>query len=375
MNPYRAYIKADPLENPEVIADLSRRLISQNITPIVTERNHKEILDPEPFLYFRNPYIRIHNEKQVLDFHHKNRNFPYVMARNGEILSVSILGTSDCGFFSLQTIDYYNPKIEALPILIGTHQRPIYFRLTLNSLLFNLKLPGQKIYIVLSNPDEETKNIALEAMKANDQIQVVLSEKNLKFAFANFGSKFFKLSKFIHFEDDGIFPENVRYHIPFWTKQINYRSQTTDLVTFRIFEGNWNSNFFNSTFHHTGEQIKVPETSLWHYTKTKPKTINPIGGMGMVIDSETMYKNFVPPNYNNTDHSIYYESKTICIVNVPIYHIGANTEMDYPLYMKNKTNYAVDRMQTGVDLRTKETQTIDLSISLKDHINGKSETK
>lgn len=365
---YRAYIKSDPLENPEVIGDLSRRLISQNIIPIVTERSYKEILDPDPFLYFRNPYIRIYNERTVLDFHYKNRNFPYVMARNGEILSISTFGTGDCGFFSLQTIDYYNPKIEALPLLIGTHQRPIYFRLTLNSLLFNLKSPEQKIYIVLSDPDEETKNIALEAMKSSDQIQVVISEKNLKFAFANFGSKFFKLSKFIHYEDDGIFPENVRYHIPFWTKQLNYRSTTTDLVSFRIFEGNWNSNFLNSTFYHCSQHPKIPDSSLWHYTKTTPKTITPIGGMGMVINSETMYKGFVPPNFNNTDHSLYFESKTICIVNVPIYHIGANSEIDYPLYMKNKTNYAVERMQTGTDLRTKESKTIDLAIDLKDYL-------
>jgi len=356
----RAYIKADPLEDPEVLENLFKRLLAQNIQPILTEKNWKNIIEPEPFLFFRNAYLRLNNEIAIAKFHAENKHFPYLLASNGEVISVNSTAPGDCGFILHQNIEHYQPQIDPLPILLGTHQRPLYFKLTLNSLLFNLKLPKQKIYIVLSQPDEETKNIALEALKF-DQVEVVLSENNLKYAFANFGAKFFNLSKFIHYEDDGILPENTRYHLPFWTCQLNHRSKTADLVTFRIFEGNWSSSFYRSAFFLQSEQITILPDILWHYTKPSRKTITPIGGMGMVIDSQTMYKNFKPPSYNSSDHVIYFNAKIICLANVPIYHIGANYDMDYPLYNKKKENTNVDKMQTGTNLRTRESKIIDLS--------------
>ena len=55
---YKAYIYADPVEDPLVIEDLCSRLRKQGITPYLTERSWKNIFSKEPFLYFRNPYIR-----------------------------------------------------------------------------------------------------------------------------------------------------------------------------------------------------------------------------------------------------------------------------------------------------------------------------
>ena len=358
---YRAYIKADTLEDPEVLQNLTQRLATQGITSVFTDKDWKEIIDPAPVLYFRNPYLRYTDELQVIKYHHEHPETPYIAA-DGEIISVNNIATGPNSFRANRRITYYKPAISPLPILMGTHQRPLYLKLTLNSLLYSIRaIPEQKIYIVMSQPDEETKKIVTETLKEYPQVEAVLSEENLRYAFANFGSKFYNLQKFIHHEDDGILPQNLEYFIPFWTQQLHHRHNTANLVTFRIFEGNWTTTFHKSEFLARSEQIQIPNKILWHYSKPTFKTIVPIGGMGMVIDSETMYKDFKPPSYNNSDHGVYFSSKIICIVNIPIYHIGANYEVDYPTYAAKKQNTAVNPLQKGMDLRSGVSRTIDLT--------------
>lgn len=354
----RAYIQTDPLEDSEVLNSLMERLSIQGLTPTLTDKNWKDIWDPEPFLFFRNAYIRFPNEKLIIEFHSKNKDFRYICSKNGEIVSVSSTGKENT--FNLNNIEttYYEPKIEPLPILLGAGQRPLYFRVALNSILANIKSSRQKLYIIASKPDEETKKIVEESLKYSF-VEAVISDNNLKYAFSNFGTKFFGLKKFILHEDDGILPENTHYHLPFWTSQLNHRSTTADLVGFRIFEGNWRPDFFVSSYYHNNKLINLP-TKIISYIKPQLSEITPLGGMGVVIDSELKHRNYSSPTYCTTDSSFIKAANSICFINLPIYHIGANYMMDYPDYSQNKMNTDVDQFQTGTNMRTKQSKTIDL---------------
>lgn len=364
---YRAYIKSDPHEDPEVLDSLISRLQIQGIEPVITDKDWKNIWNPDPFLFFRNAYIRFDREIIVAKFHAENRHIPYITTNNQELISVNPSASGSCYFKGKLISYYYEPKIEPLPVLVSANQRPMYFRLTINSILSNLNSPKQKLYIVASKPDPETKSIVEELLKSTKvQVEAVISKENLCYAFCNFGTKFFGLKKFIQFEDDGILPENTSFHIPFWTSQMNHRSTTANLLNFRTYEGNWRPNFYVSDFYYKNNLMKLPTTELWHYFRPNGKEIIPIGGNGIVIDSERMYKNFQPPNYNMTDREFILSANAICMVNIPVYHIGANYMMDYPAYHKNKQNTSVDRYQMGTDMRTGQIKEIDLGVDWKD---------
>ena len=95
--------------------------------------------------------------------------------------------------------------------------------------------------------------------------------------------------------------------------------------------------------------------------------IIPMGGMGMVIDSKKSYRDFQPPGYHTSDHNLYHNSSQTCLLNVPIYHVGANYQMDYPTY-KTGTSPQVDRIQVGVDLRSGEEKIVDLGTNYSDSV-------
>jgi hypothetical protein len=378
---YHAYIRADPREDPEVIQNLKDKLVAQNIRPIVTEQHWKNIQTLVPFLYFRNPYIRFDGEEAAIKYLITHPKVVYLKTQNHDIVGVSPQAYSDCSknkkneFILKANLPsgtyYHRPAVSALPILLGTHSRPIYLQLTLNALMYSLRMSGGEIYIVASQPDAETIDVIKRSIinKYNLKVHAVVSENNLCYSFPNFGAKFFGLERFIHFEDDGILPEHASYHLPFWTRQFHHRHNNSDFVGFRIFEGNWAEDFYRTDFKAQREILDIPadcEECLWYYTQPTTK-ITPIGGNGLVIDSRRTYRNFEPPHYSKTDSVMVKNSNLICIANIPVYHIGANMKMDYSDYFHKKNNSDKDtsplgRYQKGFNLVTKEEKTIDLQL-------------
>lgn len=357
----------DSLENPEVLADLRYRLDNHQISMFLTDKPWQKIFSPKPFLYFRNPYLRFDLERNILDFHLAHPHIPYICTSNKEIVSVSPI-SSGSNTFVLKNASYLvKPSIPPLPILIGTHCRPNYFRFTMNSLLNSVSADSeQKIYIVGSQPDVETSNIIEEIVNSHSNVEAVICNKNLKYSFANFGSKFFGLANFIHFEDDGIIPDHIRHNVPYWTRQLAHRVTTSDVVAVRTFEGNWASEMYSCGILNDKPLYKFDD-SLWHYLKKADaeKHTLPIGGLGFVINSEKMYRNFDTKKYATSDSAIIAESKSLCILNIPIYHIGANQKMDYKEYIYKKIDVSVDREQLGKNLRTGEERAVDLSADWK----------
>lgn len=359
-----AYVCTDGLENPEVLLDLKSRLDHQHIRMVTTTKPWQQIYHPCPFLYFRTPYLRYDIEGQILDFHIQNPQFPLIQTASREIVSVSPHSTETNTFVLKSGTYYMMPSIKPLPILIGTHCRSTYFQLTINSLFNSFSLePEQKIYIIASQPDAETLEIINRTLRIHSNVEAVISTENLKYSFANFGSKFFNLEKFIHFEDDGIIPDSVKYLLPFWTRQLAYRATTADIVAMRVYEGNWASEMYLCGMLNAKPLYKFDD-SLWHYflKRDAEKYTLPLGGLGFVIDCPRMYKNFDPIMHASSDRIIFQQSKSLCMLNLPIYHIGANQKMDYPDYAMKKKSAEVARYQTGRNMRTGEERQIDLAV-------------
>jgi len=355
---YKAFIKADTLENPYVINTLYKRLLNQGITPMLTDKKWQDIdNNGDPFLYYRNPYLRFDKEKEILQFHHNN-DFPFIQTQDEEIISVNPASKAVTEFNLNDRTYLHNPSIEPLPILLGTHQRPLYLELTLNSLIYNTKhIPDQKIYIVASAPDDKTKEIITRFMSDNENINTVLVEENIGYGLTNFGAKFYKLKKFIHFEDDGILPDSTCHLLPYWTKQLNYRTQTAGLVGFRISEQNRCAYLHTQREKHLEDYRDLSFTgAIWNYFTPQPNDLPPISGLGLVIDSNTMYRDFKRIGTFQTDLNLYNNSDSVCIIDIPVYHLGANQKMDYGL----KATPAIKQHYIGMDLKSRITQQIDL---------------
>ena len=371
---YRAYVRADSLDDPAAFNDLKSRL-GNDISIILTDKPYNEIVASNPFLYFRNPYIRFDNELEIIKFHTENSNFPYLTSIDGEIISVSSFGGGLSNFIMGAKTSLFEPKIEPLPIIVGAHRRPLYLGLTLRSLLYNIQSKNQKIYIVLSDPDTQVINTVDEIIENSEiDIQVVASSNNLFYSWPNFGAKFFNLEKMILFDDDVILPGNLKYHVPYWTSQLNYRSSTADLVALRVSTDNYASGILEPraalSRWASKPLVSIPKRNRWFYSKLdSDKEQLPIGGgMGMVIDSKKHLKNFAGPNYVSPDGHFCTHSRNICIANVTVYHIGSNEIMDFPAYSANKPNVRnIDRHQEGTNLITKEIKSIDLKLDWTEH--------
>jgi len=93
--------------------------------------------------------------------------------------------------------------------------------------------------------------------------------------------------------------------------------------------------------------------------------------MGMAITCDKHLRNFKAPEYGSSDSAFCGFSRSICIANIPLYHIGVNEVMDYPEYYNNKpyVNRAVNRYQQGTNLITEESKTIDMQLDWSEHKN------
>jgi len=285
----------------------------------------------------------------------------------GSDLSVSPFSKGGYDYELNAGIYFYEPTDEPLPILVGTHRRPEYLKFTLNSILYSLQSRRQKVYVVLSGSDEETKQVVRNAIQHSPiHIEAVVSDNNLFYAWVNFIAKFFEVDKGVLFDEDVIVPENLKYYFPFWTSQFNYRLTTADIAALKISKENYTENTLKWL---SKPVIDIPDTTKWYYSKTKTERPLPIGGMGMAITCDKHLRDFKAPQYGSSDSVFCGFSKNICIANVPLYHIGVNEIMDYPEYFKNKSYVYrnIDRHQTGTNLITGETKIIDMQLDWAEH--------
>jgi hypothetical protein len=319
---FRAYIRTDSLENPEVLSDLYRRLLDQDILPLMTDKQWQDIdNEGNPFLYFRNAYLRFGDELKTLRFHYQ-QDFPYIKLKDDEVISCNPTSKNLTSFIAAKRSDVYQPKIKPLPVLVVARQKSIYFKLTVNSILHNTKgIPDQEIYILADSSNREVETEILELLE-RDLITGAKIMPDLDSTAVILGSKYFNLGKFIYIEGGTILPDSLHHVLPCWTRQLNYRSTTAELVAFRISDQNRCKGAWIEDEHRLGKYItpNFEEGKLWNYIESANNHLSPVG-RALVIDSKK-----VAPNQHI--QRLYYKAKSVCVVNIPLYNMEANKEMD-----------------------------------------------
>lgn len=350
-----AYIRTDAKENPEVVVDLQNRLMAQGIQPLTTRLPWQGIAATEPFLYYRNAYLRYPREAELLKFH-REHDFWYLRTTDEEVISVNPKTGSQAYFVANCRNTYYCPMISPLPIIVGLHQRLEYSKLTLNSLLYSLgEESQQKIYLVLSQTSPGVKAWVTEILNRHPQIEAVACDENLGFSLFKWGCRYWDLNSFIHWEDDGILPEATRYLLPYWTRQMAYRATTADFTGFRVSEENQTAWLQRQRLYRTNSTyLTFDPESIWSYFVSQPTDLPPISGNGLVIDANRDYQGAE----HTSDLALYRKARSVCLANIPVYHIGANHAMDYG--EKPRAPIAAQKSYRGVNLRTQEIRVISL---------------
>lgn len=364
---YKAYIRTDNYENPEVLNDLLKNLKEHEITPILTLNRYEELADREPVLYYRNAYVRFPHPKEILKFHQEHPNFSKIFTNDFETISVNPSSKSYPFHLKEVQTSYFKPNIEKLPILFVTHKRPEYFQLMINSVVYNTE-PDQKFYIVGSAPDEKTINIIRKFLEDHPTAEAVISKENLGYSVNNFGPKFFGIKEFIEFEDDFILPESTNYLYPYWVQQFHYRLTYADNVCFRTSLENCHTRVLQS--YPLDKKFVETDDKPWHYYFPEQDDRPPISANGLYINSYKLYgEDIPPPKYFHGDKRIFWNAKQICLANLSGYHIGSNQNMDgnFGDYLdRNKRCPNPERYQIGKNVKTGEEKTIDLKMGHKE---------
>jgi len=364
----KAYIKSDEKEDPEVINSLTHRLRSNGLEPVFTNKLYKDIKHKGPFLYFRNAYLRFDVEREIAHLH-RDSSFSSIYTSDDELIAYNPNGGGYS--FHLHNKTYlHSPKHKPLPIMISTATRATYLELTLNSLIYNLKSPDQIIYIIASEPTKEVMDVIVKARsKSHFPIRVAHVPNTLLYAGTNFGSKFFNVDKFIIWDDDTLLPPSYDYLVPFWTQQINHRMTTADFVSFTVGGRNAPISFLKckviSPFILGEFPLPEPYEVTWHYQDINLNDRRLLSFGTVCMSGEHMLRGYKEPLYFKADMDYYVTMKSICMLNIPVFHLGGNQEMDYP-QRPSPVNKSISRFQTGIDLDTGLSKTIDMAADWKE---------
>ena len=185
---------------------------------------------PRELLIFKSPYMRIPFLREKLQVILGN-NFKEVRADktvfyflndgNTEITQDSIHNKETDVFTSFKFLDapeYIKPKLEELPrIILYTHNRDNYLKLTLDSLLNSLYYcPEIPVTVVLNDPTEKVLHVALEKQSEYPQIEVLRVNKNCAFAGMNIAIQWYNPTTVVLAEDDFILPDSSKHLFPVW---------------------------------------------------------------------------------------------------------------------------------------------------------------
>jgi hypothetical protein len=339
-----AYILADGTDSPEAIADLRKHLELNEIQPIcldwselflgIYHRNY-----PEKGLFYRNPYIRIENPKETLDFFLKHNFDALYYKSNLEFLAfdpqkalleharfympsphTSFIVQSEKGVGTQSMVGDSSPYPT---IVMYTHSRSTYFEMTFNSLIFSLD--GDKNYPIklMVNGEENVKNVAsfIGSRYTQYDIEILVCRENAYLGSCNALVKYFDLDAFIAMEDDIILPQLLKYHVPHWPKQfMNRLSLGHDVVGFV-------AETYNRPLSHVWPSPPLSEQGGWYVGN--PDNILPIMGQCIATTRENYMKHINPKNMCASDETLLKASQKHCAPWIRPYHIGWNATMDY----------------------------------------------
>lgn len=244
----KAVVIGDKYDDDASVNELRALLLQHNVEMIMFQsldelKNQLHTLNQsEPHLFFPSPYIRYSDVSQLIALHN-SAEFSTIQSGLQTVSFiprlVSISQDTFIGLFkdhflfkSNVKVELKKPTLKSIPrIIIGTHHRDIYLRLTLNGLVTALKYcPEIPVTIVINQATPEVRKVALEFQ--NDQIEVLEVEQNIGFAGANIGIQWYKPEVVIQADDDLILPNCTPALYPIWPYQFAVRLNYFNRVGF-----------------------------------------------------------------------------------------------------------------------------------------------
>lgn len=342
----QAVIIRDPFDNDKIFYDLLTLLKNQGIKNIIDIPSSNDLetakvfLDEnEPCLYYPNIFIRHSVPVSNIIETHKKSDFDIIVDKRDLIMSFIprklfkvekstasflIKYLKQYGKFTIvnNTPTYVKPDEKPI-IFLYTHNRDTYLKLTLNSLDYSLieKIP---IKILLNNPTEKVKEVALEFAENKSYVEVLEVNENSFVTATNLLIQWFKPEKFILMEDDFIFPVTTREYFPNWPFQFLDRLNYFDVVAWGASLDNMSSPYFSSP--RTPSEVKSHND--WELVYSESKHLLMAQALAVTtkfyIESGKKVKNNI---YNCCFDCDLISSKK-CTPSLRGYHIGWNQQME-----------------------------------------------
>ena len=267
------------------------------------------------------------------------------------------IGVKDSYYFgNPDWIKFKKPKVSVPRIIMYTHNRDCYLKLTLNSLMNSLYYcPEVPVTLIGNKPTPEVLSILTDFQNRYPQIEVLLCEENVAFAAQTIGIMWYKPENVIMAEDDFILPQATKYLYPIWPYQF---AQKLDHCQFLGFGALFNNLAFNILSDWT--EI-VPKTNLgWYYWERGSGETKPILMCQLSCFKSKLWKQ----GYNQglrgvLDNHFNDNAQRIAIPFLKLYHTGFNQFQDnvysYTNFEKAKSQKDSTRVTS---LRTNESRVI-----------------
>lgn len=374
---FEAIIIAEPYELKRNFKELSKTLKDADVNthtlyrlsdvPKLLKSWNAEKLE-NPTLIFYSPSERVPDFKALLDFLAANEKTPAISI-DGKIRAfypnkVSYSEEANAlvspGFLfkaSNIKVERAKPEVELFPMFLYTHNRDLYLRLTLNSLVFSFRgmteLPPLKIFLNEATP--AVREVALEFMSKHENIEVFEVTPNSYIYATNLALQMFKPKKFALLEDDFILPPITNKLYLNWPLLFSEKLEFFDVVSWPATIDNWPYNNKMSAKHLSLDSRE----GLWAYSYNHDMPYSMAQILATNIEhyiaatkeSHWKYTAF-DANLNNTD--------ALCCPNVPGYHIGFNQEQDGFVALNNVARWGnpeemANQTYKVVSLKTNET--------------------
>lgn len=258
------------------------------------------------------------------------------------------------------------PNIKPPRIIIYTHNRPVYFRLTLNSIIHSIvDCPEVPITIVLNDPTDETLAVAKEFQDRYQQIDILLSQENAACGGMTIGMSWHRPEVAIGAEDDFILPPAARDLYPIWPYQFAIK------VLNGIDRVGWNVSLDNLEYNMMTDWDSCDtETRLgWHTYRFGTKQRRPVLMCQLNAYRFDFWRRAYYPQLKAAfDSSLNAQSNIIACPYLQGYHIGWNRDQDQE-WSKQERDAAIANIPDIChvkSLRTEEERTIVLDDIMKD---------
>jgi len=354
----QAYIRHSPFDMNESVERLKEELSAAGIELSADPLNNIYTLGTF-YLYFRNPYIRYPNLKDLLELVRNVEDYPCVYSGK-ELVGITPSHLHEPAIhLNNFPVTYVPPNCNPVSILLYTHKRLDYLKLSLNSLLYSIENPDlSDITIFMSAPTPEVNSYVLKVAEQYPLLTILRSPENVAFAAVNLYLQIRRPEKFVVFEEDYILPQHTKHVLPYWNHQFCHLLDEYDVVNFQTSLENQCFDFFNP-LPRAPRMVPFSFEHSWETDKTKDIHII---GSGFATKAK-FYASFGnnPPFYVSGDGHVFSQAKKVCVSSIHGYHIGWNQEMDGHAKIGDPSRFPEPKpIQEVIDAKAGMKYTVDL---------------